>query len=153
VKYRGVQWFSLLLQFCVPGFVFSYMLHWAICGFCVLCVSWYSRYFYVYFFVHIYLLLYMLCPLQSECCTTYHWVSESLIHDFKLSRWFMVNGDVVLGFLHRITVDSIADVSEDCTASFFSAKVCRDRKCLAYIGRWFLRWTGMEKDLVFSLDR
>jgi hypothetical protein len=41
----------------------------------------------------------------------------------------MVNGDAVLRFLRRITVDSVADVSEDCrpASSFFSAKVCRDR--------------------------
>ena len=62
-----------------------------------------SPYIYIYFYTS-------WAHCSPSVNTTYHRVTESLIHWFKLSHWFMVSGSTVLGFLHCITLDCFADI-------------------------------------------
>ena len=54
----------------------------------------------------------------------------------------MVNGGNVLGFLHRITVNCVANF-RGVFSSLTSAEMCKDRRCLAYVVR----------QVVYRMDR
>ena len=53
---------------------------------------------------------------MTELCST----------SFRVSRWFIVDGDSGFGYLHRMDVRSVADVSEIHTVTMFRTFVSRE---------------------------
>jgi hypothetical protein len=52
-------------------------------------------------------------------------MTKLCITSFRVSRWFIVDVDSGLGYLHRMDVSSVADVSEIHTATMFRTFVSR----------------------------
>jgi hypothetical protein len=60
-----------------------------------------------------------------------------VITDFSVSLWLIIDVNSVLGLLHLVVVDDVANISELHAASFFRVKVCWLVNCCVYIAYCF----------------
>jgi hypothetical protein len=52
-------------------------------------------------------------------------VTLRVIHDFRLTRWLIIDVNSVLGLYHRVDVSKVFDLLKLQTASVFKVEVCR----------------------------